>query len=248
MTRQRICPFDHLGGRPVFSIAICEDENYLLEELHKKAETYLKARHLPAEIHTFTTGEDLLEEQCPFDLILLDMVLPGMNGLEAAKRLSRKAPIIFITSYREYAVDAFEVEAVHYLLKPVTDDRLYQAMDRALDRSGQADARTLALKESGKTHILPIRDILYCEVFDHRVCIHTAQDNYEYSGTLGMLGKELDGRFFRCHRSYLINMSCVVAQEKGTAIVSNGSRVLISRRKQSEFMQRLLDYLKNEVI
>lgn len=170
-----------------------------------------------------------------------------MNGLEAAKQLSGSR-IIIITSYREYAVDAFEVDAVHYLLKPVTEERLYQAMDRAVNRSGQADDRSLALVKSGNTHILPIRDILYCEVFDHRVCIHTAGDDYEYSGTLDTLEKKLDGRFFRCHRSYLINMSCVAAQEKGTAVVSNGDRILISRRKQSEFMQRLLDHLKNEVI
>ena len=232
----------------MFLIAICEDETYLLEELRKKAETYLKTRHYPAEIRTFTSGEDLLKEQRPFDLILLDLMLPGINGLETAKRLSSKSRIIFITSYREYAVDAFEVEAVHYLLKPVTDERLYQAMDRALNRSKQADDRTLALIKSGSTHILPIRDILYCEVFDHRVCIHTAQGNYEYSGTLDMLEGKLDGRFFRCHRSYLINMSHVVGQEKGTALVSNGNRVLISRRKQAEFMQRLLHNLKNEVI
>lgn len=232
----------------MLSIAICEDETYLLEELRKKAEVYLKTRHYPARIHTFTTGEDLLKEQRPFDLILLDMVLPGMNGLETAKRLSSKSRIIFITSYREYAVDAFEVEAVHYLLKPVKEERLYQAMDRALIRPGQADDRSLALIKSGKTQILPIHDILYCEVFDHRVCIHTAQDNYEYSGTLDMLEGKLDGRFFRCHRSYLINMGCVAGQEKGTALVSNGDRVLISRRKQAEFMQRLLDSLKNEVI
>lgn len=232
----------------MFLIAICEDETYLLEELRKKAETYLKTRHYPAQIRTFTSGEDLLKEQRPFDLILLDLMLPGINGLETAKRLSSKSRIIFITSYREYAVDAFEVEAVHYLLKPVTDERLYQAMDRALNRSKQEDDRTLALIKSGSTHILPIRDILYCEVFDHRVCIHTAQGNYEYSGTLDMLEGKLDGRFFRCHRSYLINMSHVVGQEKGTALVSNGNRVLISRRKQAEFMQRLLHNLKNEVI
>lgn len=232
----------------MFLIAICEDETYLLEELRKKAEAYLKTRHYPAEIRTFTSGEDLLKEQRTFDLILLDLVLPGINGLETAKRLSSKSRIIFITSYREYAVDAFEVEAVHYLLKPVTDERLYKAMDRALKQFKQEDDRTLALIKSGSTHILPICDILYCEVFDHRVCIHTAQGNYEYSGTLDMLERKLDGRFFRCHRSYLINMSHVVGQEKGTALVSNGNRVLISRRKQAEFMQRLLHNLKNEVI
>ena len=231
----------------MFLIAICEDETYLLEELRKKAEAYLKTRHYPAQICTFTSGEDLLKERSPFDLILLDLVLPGINGLETAKRLSRKSRIIFITSYREYAVDAFEVEAVHYLLKPVTDERLYQAMDRALKQSKQADDRTLALIKSGSTHILPIRDILYCEVFDHRLCIHTVDGCFEYSGTLDMLEGQLDGRFFRCHRSFLVNMAHTFSVERGTAILDSGERVLVSRRRQQEFMQRLLDFLKDEV-
>ena len=138
----------------MFSIAICEDEIYLLEELRKKTEAYLKTRHFSAEIHTFTSGEDLLKEQRPFDLILLDLVLPGMNGLEAAKQLSGSR-IIIITSYREYAVDAFEVDAVHYLLKPVTEERLYQAMDRAVNRSGQADDRPISGARKIRKHAHP---------------------------------------------------------------------------------------------
>lgn len=201
----------------MFAIAICEDKKYILEE-------------------TFV-----------FDIILLDMRLLGISGLEVAKRLSRKSRIIFITSYREYALDAFDVDAVHYLMKPITDERLYLALDRAINRLGQADDKALTLTKAGKTQIIPIRDILYCEVFNHRVCLHTVQDTYDYSGTLDLLEKELDERFFRCHRSFIINMSSVVGREKGMAIVSNGDKIFISRRKQSEFMQKLLKFLKSEV-
>ena len=172
------------------------------------------------------------------------MVLPGINGLEVAKKLFQKSCIIFITFYEEYALDAFEVDAIHYLIKPVTEERLYLALDRAIGRLEQIDHKTLTLVKGGKTQILQIQDILYCEVFNHQIIIHTLQNTYNYSGTLDMLEKELDGRFFRCHRSFIINMDFVVGKEEGVAIISNGDKILISRRKQSEFMQKLLKIFK----
>lgn len=230
------------------AIAICEDETYILEELRKKAERYIKKRRLTANIKTYTSGEELLKESAAFDIILLDLRLPGLNGMEVAKQISGKSPIIFITSYQEYALEAFEVEAVHYLLKPVTDERLYVAMDRAIRRSKQVDDQTLTLTKAGEAHVILVCDILYCEVLNHRVSIHTAQGTFDYFGTLDVLETRLDERFFRCHRSFIVNMSCVAGQEKGTAVLTNGEQIMISRRKQSEFMKSLLEFLKNEVI
>jgi two-component system response regulator LytT len=228
----------------MYRIAICEDEKYILEELHKKLEKYIKQKQMIATIKTFMSGEDLLKEKFTYDIILLDMVLPGINGLEVAKKLFQKSCIIFITFYEEYALDAFEVDAIHYLIKPVTEERLYLALDRAIGRLEQIDHKTLTLVKGGKTQILQIQDILYCEVFNHQIIIHTLQNTYNYSGTLDMLEKELDGRFFRCHRSFIINMDFVVGKEEGVAIISNGDKILISRRKQSEFMQKLLKIFK----
>lgn len=102
--------------------------------------------------------------------------------------------------------------------------------------------------KTGKTRIIDIHDILYCEVFNHQVLIHTTQDTYDYPGSLDMLENELDGGFFRCHRSYIINMRCVIGREEGVAIISSGDRILVSRRKQTEFMQKLLKFLKKEII
>lgn len=228
----------------MYRIAVCEDEKYILEELHKKLEKYIKQKQMIATIKTFMSGEDLLKEKFTYDIILLDMVLPGINGLEVAKKLFQKSCIIFITFYEEYALDAFEVDAIHYLIKPVTEERLYLALDRAIGRLEQIDHKTLTLVKGGKTQILQIQDILYCEVFNHQIIIHTLQNTYNYSGTLDMLEKELDGRFFRCHRSFIINMDFVVGKEEGVAIISNGDKILISRRKQSEFMQKLLKIFK----
>ena len=229
-------------------VAICEDEGYILEELRKKVEKYINRKSLDASIKTFTSGEELLKAKKKFDIILLDLMLPGIDGLEVARQISCRSRIIFVTSYREYAVEAFDANAVHYLVKPVTEERLFSALDRAVNQTEQMDNQALTLIKSGKTQVIFIRDILYCEVFNHQVRIHTVHGTYDYFGTLDMLETKLDERFFRCHRSFVVNMSCVAGQEKGVAILINGERIFISRRKQADFMQKLLNFLKNEVI
>lgn len=229
-------------------VAICEDEGYILEELRRKVEKYINQKSLDASIKTFMSGEELLKEKKKLDIILLDLMLPGIDGLEVAKQISCRSRIIFVTSYREYAVEAFDANAVHYLVKPVTEERLFLALDRAVNQTEQMDNRALTLIKSGKTHVIFIRDILYCEVFNHQVRIHTVHGTYDYFGTLDMLETKLDERFFRCHRSFVVNMSCVAGQEKGAAILTNGEKIFISRRKQTDFIQRLLNFLKNEVI
>lgn len=229
-------------------VAICEDERYILEELRRKVEKYINRKSLDASIKTFMSGEELLKAKKKFDIILLDLMLPGIDGLEVARQISCRSRIIFVTSYREYAVEAFDANAVHYLVKPVTEERLFLALDRAVNQTEQMDNQSLTLMKSGKTQVIFIRDILYCEVFNHQVRIHTVHGTYDYFGTLDMLETKLDERFFRCHRSFVVNMSCVAGQEKGVAILTNGEKIFISRRKQTDFIQRLLNFLKNEVI
>lgn len=230
----------------MIAVAICEDERYILEELYRKVKKYINMKRLTASIKTFVSGGELLAEKDSFDIILLDLILPGIHGLEVAKQISNRSCIIFITSYRDYAVEAFDVNAVHYLVKPIAEERLFLALDRAFKQIDQVDKRTLTLVKGGKTQLIFIRDILYCEVFDHRVQIHTVQKTYDYSGALDMLEAKLDERFFRCHRSFVVNMSCVAGQEKGTAILTNGERILISRRKQTQFMRKLLNFIKSQ--
>ena len=229
-------------------VAICEDERYILEELRRKVEKYINRKSLDASIKTFMSGEELLKAKKKLDIVLLDLMLPGIDGLEVARQISSRSRIIFVTSYREYAVEAFDANAVHYLVKPVTEERLFLALDRAVNQTEQMDNQSLTLMKSGKTQVIFIRDILYCEVFNHQVRIHTVHGTYDYFGTLDMLETKLDERFFRCHRSFVVNMSCVAGQEKGVAILTNGERIFISRRKQTDFIQRLLNFLKNEVI
>lgn len=88
---------------------------------------------------------------------------------------------------------------------------------------------------------------MYYEVFGHRVLIHTAVGCYEYPGALDVLEEQLGGSFFRCHRSFLVNMAHIRSADRQTAVLDSGEKVLVSRRRQQEFRQRLLDFLEGEV-
>lgn len=106
----------------------------------------------------------------------------------------------------------------------------------------------MALTKNGTLQTIFLHDILYCEVFDHRVYIHTVCGDLEYSGTLDTLEGRVDERFFRCHRSFLVNMCHVVRQEKGFVFLTGGYKILVSRRKQKKFLQNLLGFLENEAV
>ena len=132
------------------SLAICEDDGYMLEKLEEMAECYVKSKGLHTGIRTFMSGEELMREQGAFDVLLLDLKLPGIDGVEVAKRFGGRSPVIFVTAYKKYVLDAFDVGAVHYLVKPVTKERLFLALDRARERLYQTECRTLALIKNGE--------------------------------------------------------------------------------------------------
>lgn len=230
----------------MMTFAICEDEPYFSEGLNEMVGRYLGRKKLAASVTIFNNGEDLLKSPQIFHVILMDIKLPGQNGMEIAGKLRENgvnSPIIFITSFRDYVFQAFEVDAIHYLLKPIAASGLYPALDKAIKQAEGISRKTLLIPRGGGAQIIYIKDILYCEVFNHLIVIHTLAETYKYTGTLDSLLKRLDHRFFRCHRSYIVNLSFVNDKEPGAAIMSGGDRVLVSRRKQQEFTQRLLEVL-----
>ncbi len=229
--------------------AICEDETYFASRLREMLLSYFQERLLEAEICLFASGEELICSGRRPDVVLMDIKLPGRNGLEIVERLQRAgadSPVIFITAYKEYVFRAFDLEAAHYILKPVRKEKLYQALDRALRRIKAEEGKTIWIAQGSRAFRLRFREILYCEVFDHETFIYTASERFRFPGTLEALEKELDGRFFRCHRSYLVNMDCVTEKGAGFAVVAGGGKVLVSKRREGAFRKRLLKSCKEQ--
>lgn len=235
----------------MIKFAICDDENYFLVSLRKGLIQYAAKKGLVVHIAEFLSGEALLNAEFNFDILLMDIKLHGKSGIDVVNQLhieKKFFQVIFITSYQEYAFQAFNLDAIHYLLKPVSTEKLYHALDKALKWAAQNDCKTIAISKWNSTQRIFIRDILYCEAIDHKIFIHTATKNYDYFGTLEALQKKLDKRFFRCHRSYIVNLNYVINKEKDMATVVGGDKILVSRRRQQEFAQKLLTLFREEAL
>ena len=228
----------------MLEVVICEDDPYFADSLSKLTEAYLQEKKLAANLTVCAEGEHLLQAGAVPDLILMDIKLPGKSGMEIMERLRQRGSIsqvIFITAYPEHVFHAFELDAVHYLLKPVDAQKLYPVMDKAVKRALSRTEPCLLVTGGAEMRKLPMKDILYCEVFGHQVLTHTAAEELPFPDSLDSLEERLDSRFFRCHRSYLINMDYVIGKEAGAAKMAGGDTVLIARRREKEFAKRLFD-------
>src|SRR5699024_9746776 len=205
------------------NVMIAEDEFLAREELLYLLEKEKDIVLLPSA----ETGEELIElyfEHRP-DVLFIDIEMPGLTGVEAAKQISKStnnAPLfVFTTAYDAYAIDAFEIEAVDYLLKPFDQVRLHQAMERVrkrlLDSSegsthipGKSSSKLLI--DDGEKMIVLSPDSIYYAVPSQRMLeIHTENEVIESKMTLQELEKKLEGRsFFRTHRSYLVNLNHIL--------------------------------------
>lgn len=213
------------------NVMIAEDEYLAREEL-----LYLLGKEKDITLMpSAETGEQLLElyfEHRP-DVVFLDIEMPGITGVEAAKQImssTRNAPLfVFTTAYDEYAIDAFEVDAVDYLLKPFDQVRLQQTLERVRQRKvdkqqdvgsssrpeeiqGNAPTGNKLLVDDGEKMIVLSPDSIYYAVPSQRMLeIHTEHDVIESKLTLQELEKKLEGRsFFRTHRSYLVNLNQIL--------------------------------------
>lgn len=182
------------------------------------------------------------------DLVLLDVQMPKLDGFEVLELLEAPPPVIFVTAFDEYALRAFEVHAVDYLLKPVDAERLREAVERAASRRGDrpsprelaASARAghldrILVRDEHRIHVVPIERIDFIEAQGDGVDLVVGGDRLRKNVTLGELEAELDERrFLRVHRSYLLNLDRLAslelyAKDSRVAILKDGTKLPVSR-------------------
>jgi two-component system LytT family response regulator len=186
------------------------------------------------------------------DLLILDVQMPKLNGFEVLELVGRDVAVVFVTAYDQYAIRAFEVHAVDYLLKPFGADRLSAAIDRVRERLGRGEAvpvrqlaaegqppqehaRRILVRDGPRVHVLPVEKIDYIQAQDDYVCFRCEGKEYLKEQTLGELERLLDGaRFVRIHRSFILNLDRLARVETGErenriAILTDGRRLPISR-------------------
>lgn len=228
------------------TIAICDDETPMRMMLFNHLEHYSAKRGLCFTYDEFADGAELISSGQSYDLIFLDYKMKNTDGLETARELRRtnnNTPIIFLSSYPNIVFDTFEVNAYRFLVKPIDETKLSQAMDSLLASIGNNNC--VIIKNNDITQRINTNDIIYAEAENTHCCIRLLNESIIYKKTLSDFEKLLhDDCFFRCHRSYLINMQHIVSFTDQFILLDNQEKALISKLRRTSFKQAYLSYIK----
>ncbi len=229
-------------------IAVCDDEPLLLEEIAGMTQGWLRTSGHQFQIECFKDGSSLLESREKFDVVFLDIQMKSPDGMETAEILRNQGwngILIFITVLKENVFDAFGLDAFDYILKPVEEKRFHNTMVRIAKILFPENGKKLIVSSRNGFGSIPFAEIIYCEVRTRKLYLHLRGGAVsEYYGKLEQLEKELDGRFFRCHRSCIVNLDEVRSCASGTAVLSDGSRIPVSRTKGREFTKAMLEHMQ----
>lgn len=231
-------------------IAIVEDEKEPADQLIRFIRQYEKqAGGEPSfEVRWFSSSWQFLEQyRSDYDILFFDIQMPHLDGMETARRVfaqDKEAIIIFVTGLSQYAINGYEVNALDYVVKPITYPRLADKLDKALARLARRPRHKITLTKENAVLCLNVSDVFYVEVTGHTLAYHTAQGVYTLRGNLSAAEKELQPfGFSRCNKCYLVNLQHVRSIEKNTVQV--GSETLaISRGQQKAFMNDFLAYIQ----
>ena len=232
-------------------VAVAEDMAFEREALLRHLNRYAQERGEELACTAFENGEALLRGYGEgFDLLLLDVAMPRVDGLTAARRIRRqdeRVVILFITSMVQYAVQGYSVDAIDFLVKPVSYTGLRLRLDRALTRIAQNQPLRIQVRSACGLRSVPVSEIRYVETSNHRVIIHTGDEELLTDRTMKQIEAELAGQpFFRCHTSYLVHLR-YVDRIQGNEIEVDGSRLLISRYRRRELLDTFTAYLGENV-
>lgn len=216
-----------------YRAAICDDstaDTGFVEEILK---AWAAERQVDLTVETFHSAESFLfryAEEKNFDVLLLDIEMGAMDGVTMAKRVrqdNETVQIVFITGYSDYIAEGYEVAALHYLMKPVSREKLFSVLDRALEK-GRQNERCLNLELSGEMVRLPFYEIRYLDVLKNYVTVHAKQD-YTVKRSLSEFEAELDERFCRVGRGMILNLRMVRRVTKKEVLLSDGTVLPLPR-------------------
>lgn len=216
-----------------YKIAICDDEQKDRDFVAALSCRWAEQRGNTVELTEFSSAEQFLfcyGEQSDYDILLLDIEMGQMDGVKLAKQLRQKnetIQIVFVTGYSDYISEGYEVAALHYLMKPVREEKFFSVLDRAADRL-RKNERTLTLECAGEVVRVQLYQIRYVDVQHNYATVHAKAD-YTVKKTLAEIEKSLDDRFYRVGRSAIVNLSCIARVTRSDIFLNEGDRIPLPR-------------------
>lgn len=231
-----------------YKIAICDDETKQRDYLQEIIFSWAQKNHHLIELKQYAHGEQFLfdyEEEKDFDILMLDIEMPGISGIDLARKVrldNTAVQIVFVTGFYDYFSDGFDVSALHYLIKPVNEDKLFPVLDKAADNLAYRQ-RSILLSTADVDIKVSLADITYVEAENVYIVVHTVYETYRTRMSLANFSKQLDDTFLKVHRSYVVGLKYIKKITRTEITMLSGDVVPISRGMYDKVHAALVKYL-----
>lgn len=238
-----------------YKIAICDDMERDTQYIVSAVKKWAEEEDITADIETFPSAESFLfhyAEHKDFDILLLDIEMQAMNGVELAKKIRKEndsVQIVFITGFPDFMAEGYEVCALHYLMKPVSFDKLSAVLDRAKGKLNKKE-KSIIITIDGETIRIAVSEVISVEAFAHSCILTTRNAHFELKTGITAIEKMLreaaGEALVRCHRSYMVGVRYIKSISKTDITLDSGVRIPLSRGHYQAVNQAFIHYFKGE--
>ena len=227
-------------------IAICDDERQIICDYSKIINEYLFENNIVCSVDGFSDGTSFLQLANEYDLVFLDYDLPDINGMDIARTIREnggRIMIVFLTAYAEHVYDSFRVDALWYLVKPVSIPSIHEVLDKFINIYNHN--RKISIPTNTAHISIDADEVIYIEAAKKHTKVKTTGNEYTANKAISVYQTEIaNPHFFRTHRGYIVNMRYISTVEKNTITLTNGEIVLLSSKCRDEFNKSYMNYLK----